>query len=110
MDLGFIVSLKNFKIVSYPGTDAPMDYVTELRAGNEDIKVSMNNIGSYNGYRFIQSSYDSDMQGTTLIIYKDTWGICITYFGYAMLFISILTSMFSKRTRIRSLYKKPPLR
>lgn len=106
VDLGFIVSLKNFKIVSYPGTDAPMDYVTELRAGNEDIKVSMNNIGSYNGYRFIQSSYDSDMQGTTLIIYKDTWGICITYFGYAMLFISILTSMFSKRTRIRSLYKK----
>ena len=50
VDLGFIVSLKNFKIVSYPGTDAPMDYVTELRAGNEDIKVSMNNIGSYNGY------------------------------------------------------------
>lgn len=106
VDLGFKVSLMNFNIVTYPGTDAPMDYVTELRAGNEDIKVSMNNIGSYNGYRFIQSSYDSDMQGTTLIIYKDTWGICITYFGYAMLFISLFSSMFSKRTRIRSLYKK----
>ena len=70
-ELGFEVSLKKFNVVNYPGTDAPMDYVTTLTAktkgsaesknsaerssfGNknsdntQEIKVSMNNIGSYN--------------------------------------------------------------
>ena len=105
-ELGFKVTLKDFSVVTYPGTDAPMDYVTTLSADNHDIKVSMNNIGSYQGYRFIQSGYDSDMQGTTLILYHDPWGIAITYCGYAMLFISLIAAMFSKRTRIRSLYRK----
>lgn len=105
-ELGFEVSLKNFNVVNYPGTDAPMDYVTMLTANTQDIKVSMNNIGSFNGYRFIQSGYDSDMQGTTLGVYHDPWGIGITYTGYALLFISLIATMVSKKTRIRHLYRK----
>ena len=133
-ELGFELSLKNFNVVNYPGTDAPMDYVTTLTAktkgsaqsknstdrsstdrssfGNknsdnvQEINVSMNNIGSFNGYRFIQSGYDSDMQGTTLGVYHDPWGIGITYTGYALLFISLIATMVSKKTRIRHLYRK----
>lgn len=105
-ELGFEVSLKNFNVVNYPGTDAPMDYVTTLTANTQEIKVSMNNIGSFNGYRFIQSGYDSDMQGTTLGVYHDPWGIGITYTGYALLFISLIATMVSKKTRIRHLYRK----
>lgn len=105
-ELGFEVSLKNFNVVNYPGTDAPMDYVTTLTANTQEIKVSMNNIGSFNGYRFIQSGYDSDMQGTTLGVYHDPWGIGITYTGYALLFISIIATMVSKKTRMRHLYRK----
>lgn len=105
-ELGFEVSLKNFNVVNYPGTDAPMDYVTMLTAKTQEIKVSMNNIGSFNGYRFIQSGYDSDMQGTTLGVYHDPWGIGITYTGYALLFISLIATMASKKTRIRHLYRK----
>ena len=105
-ELGFEVSLKNFNVVNYPGTDAPMDYVTMLTANTQEIKVSMNNIGSFNGYRFIQSGYDSDMQGTTLGVYHDPWGIGITYTGYALLFISLIATMVSKKTRIRHLYRK----
>ena len=105
-ELGFEVSLKNFNVVNYPGTDAPMDYVTTLTANTQEIKVSMNNIGSFNGYRFIQSGYDSDMQGTTLDVYHDPWGIGITYTGYALLFISLITTMVSKKTRMRHLYRK----
>lgn len=105
-ELGFEVSLKNFNVVNYPGTDAPMDYVTMLTANTQEIKVSMNNIGSFNGYRFIQSGYDSDMQGTTLGVYHDPWGIGITYTGYALLFISLIATMASKKTRIRHLYRK----
>ena len=105
-ELGFEVSLKNFNVVNYPGTDAPMDYVTTLTANTQEIKVSMNNIGSFNGYRFIQSGYDSDMQGTTLSVYHDPWGIGITYTGYALLFISLIATMASKKTRMRHLYRK----
>ena len=105
-ELGFELSLKNFNVVNYPGTDAPMDYVTMLTANTQEIKVSMNNIGSFNGYRFIQSGYDSDMQGTTLGVYHDPWGIGITYTGYALLFISLIATMVSKKTRIRHLYRK----
>ena len=105
-ELGFEVSLKNFNVVNYPGTDAPMDYVTTLTANTQEIKVSMNNIGSFNGYRFIQSGYDSDMQGTTLGVYHDPWGISITYTGYALLFISLIATMASKKTRMRHLYRK----
>lgn len=105
-ELGFEVSLKDFNVVNYPGTDAPMDYVTTLTANTQEIKVSMNNIGSFNGYRFIQSGYDSDMQGTTLGVYHDPWGIGITYTGYALLFISLIATMASKKTRMRHLYRK----
>lgn len=105
-ELGFEVSLKNFNVVNYPGTDAPMDYVTMLTANTQEIKVSMNNIGSFSGYRFIQSGYDSDMQGSTLGVYHDPWGIGITYTGYALLFISLIATLFSKKTRIRHLYRK----
>ena len=105
-ELGFEVSLKNFNVVNYPGTDAPMDYVTTLTANTQEIKVSMNNIGSFDGYRFIQSGYDSDMQGTTLGVYHDPWGIGITYTGYALLFISLIATMVSKKTRMRHLYRK----
>lgn len=105
-ELGFEVSLKNFNVVNYPGTDAPMDYVTMLTANTQEIKVSMNNIGSFNGYRFIQSGYDSDMQGTTLGVYHDPWGIGITYTGYALLFISLIATMASKKTRMHHLYRK----
>ncbi len=105
-ELGFEVSLKNFNVVNYPGTDAPMDYVTTLTANTQEIKVSMNNIGSFNDYRFIQSGYDSDMQGTTLGVYHDPWGIGITYTGYALLFISLIATMVSKKTRMRHLYRK----
>lgn len=139
-ELGFEVSLKNFNVVNYPGTDAPMDYVTTLTAKTkgsaesksstdksssdsknstdksstekkspdnaQEIEVSMNDIGSFNGYRFIQSGYDSDMQGTTLGVYHDPWGIGITYTGYALLFISLIATMVSKKTRMRHLYRK----
>lgn len=109
-ELGFKVTLKNFRIDYYPGTDAPMDYVSELAANDKNesqtIEISMNNIGSCNGYRFTQAGYDSDLNGATLGVYHDTWGIAITYTGYAMLLLSILLTLFGKSTRMRQIYRK----
>ena len=100
-DLGFRVTLRDFSVVNYPGTDAPMDYITTLAADGQTIRVSMNHIGDYQGYRFMQSGYDSDMQGTTLAVYHDPVGIGITYTGYALLLVSLIAMMFSRHTRLR---------
>lgn len=105
-DLGFKLSLKDFRIAYYPGTDAAEDYISVLKAGNELVEVSMNSIGNYSGYRFTQSSYDDDMQGSTLSVLHDPWGIGVTYIGYAMLFFSFIASLICKRTRMQVLYRK----
>ena len=57
----FNISLKDFELVYYPGTVAPMDYVSTIviQDGKTIVggNVSMNNIYSYQGYRFYQSTY-----------------------------------------------------
>ena len=105
-DLGFKVALKTFRMDCYPGTDAPMDYVTEIATADELIEISMNHIGRYHGYRFMQSGYDSDMQGSILGVYYDPWGIATTYVGYALLFLSLILSLLGKGTRMRQFYRK----
>ena len=117
--LPFTMRLTAFDILCYPGTDAVMDYRCEIKisndapstssgqAQNENHKmiVSMNNIGKASGYRFYQSSYDDDGQGTHLLVAHDTYGIAVTYVGYLMLFVSLLWTVFSRHTRIRQLYR-----
>ncbi len=102
--LDFALQLKDFKVVYYPGTDAPMDYVSEITAGDEPVNISMNNIGTYQGYRFTQAGYDEDMKGTHLGVYYDPWGIAITYVGYIVLFFALLNTLLTKRTRMRKFY------
>ena len=106
----FALRLKSFNIVNYPGTDAPLDYQSILQAQTDgetqDVTVSMNNIGNVEGYRLYQSSYDSDGQGVALGVYHDPYGIAVTYMGYLMLFVGIVCTLLSKKTMIRSLYKK----
>lgn len=106
---GFSLKLKDFQVNYYPGTDAPMDYVSQLTSGNKTINISMNSIGEYKGYRFTQASYDDDMKGSTLGVLYDPWGISITYIGYALLFISLIITLCSNKTRMKSFYRKAML-
>lgn len=117
--LPFTMRLTAFDILCYPSTDAVMDYRCEIKISNynpstssgqtqnENHKmiVSMNNIGKASGYRFYQSSYDDDGQGTHLLVAHDPYGIAVTYMGYLMLFVSLLWTVFSRHTRIRQLYR-----
>ena len=106
VDLGFKVALKTFRMDCYPGTDAAMDYVTEITTSDELLEISMNKIGYYHGFRFMQSGYDSDMQGSILGVYHDPWGIAVTYLGYALLLISLIATLLGKGTKMRQLYRK----
>ena len=107
--LPFALRLTDFEIQYYPGTDGIMDYKAEINVKKPDetaeISVSMNNIGKAEGYRFYQSSYDSDSQGTVLIVAYDPYGIAITYTGYLILFASLVWTLLSRQTKMRRYYR-----
>lgn len=97
--LPFAISLNDFQLIYYPGTTNPMDFVSYLKIQDTNINkqdttitntVSMNNILKYRNYRFYQSSYDYDYQGSILSIYHDPYGITLTYIGYFLLFTSMM--------------------
>ncbi len=120
--LPFSLTLKEFRIVNYPGTDAPLDYQSIIQSAGKDrsrqaslsladespteVVVSMNHIGLIEGYRLFQSSYDSDGQGVLLGVSHDPYGIAITYIGYLLLLIGIIATLLSRKTQMRPLYRK----
>ena len=114
LPLPFTLRLDTFYIVHYAGTTAPQDYVSELTCISEkeslNATVSMNNIYIRDGYRFYQSSFDYDGQGTWLSMSYDPWGIGVTYFGYALMALSMVCVLFSRKERFLQLLRNPLLR
>ena len=112
--LPFTLTLKEFRIINYPGTDAPLDYQsviqllqsTVVETPSDEILVSMNHIGYIDGYRLFQQSYDNDGEGVTLGLSYDPYGIAITYVGYLLLLFGIIATLFSRKTQMRTLYRK----
>lgn len=109
--LPFTLHLKEFQIVNYPGTDAPLDYQSIIRVeqkakATEEVVVSMNHIGNVGGYRLFQSSYDNDGLGVLLGVCYDPYGIAVTYLGYLLLLIGIVATLLSRQTQMRALYRK----
>ena len=98
--------LKEFRIINYPGTDAPLDYQSVIQCDNQEVLVSMNNIGKVDDYRLFQQSYDSDGEGVTLGISYDPYGIAISYVGYLLLLAGIIATLLSRRTQMRVLYRQ----
>lgn len=112
--LPFALALSNFELKYYAGTQAPMDYESRLTVidGDETIEgvASMNNVFTYKNYRFYQSGYDRDGQGTVLAVSYDPCGIAVTYTGYLFLFLSFVAFFFSRNTGFRRLLKHPLLK
>lgn len=109
--LPFGIKLRDFVLERYPGSNSPSSYASEitvidtLTKTEMPYRIFMNNILKYNGYRFFQSSYDQDEQGTILSVSYDFWGTSITYIGYFMLMLGLLLTMFNKNSRFRTLLK-----
>jgi len=105
--LPFAVELLDFEVVTYPGTQAPQDFCSEIRfvdtkSTNHNATVSMNHIAKHRGYRFYQTSYNLSGQ-VTLTVAHDPWGITLNYIGYALLFLSFILFIFDKNSRFRVL-------
>lgn len=109
IQIPFSLRLKQFILERNPGSNSPSWFESQITLSDEhasvkeDKRIFMNNVLKYNGYRFYQSSYDSDEQGTILSVNHDYWGSLITYLGYLMLAIGIIFSIANKNSRFRKL-------
>lgn len=109
----FDLTLTHFTVHYYEGTRAPMNYESRVRIGEEqpvEGSISMNRILTHRHYRFYQTGYDEDGQGTILSVAYDPWGIGITYVGYALLFVSLLIFLLHPQMGFRRLLAHPALR
>ena len=106
--LPFSIRLEAFDIDYYEGTQRPLDYrsdITFLPEGNA-VRISMNNIAKYRGYRFYQADYDEDGLGSILAVSHDPWGVGITYAGYLLLLLSMIGFFFEKDTAFRKALRR----
>lgn len=104
IDLPFTMRLDSFQVEYYPGTEAPADYVSyfthsipEQEENSSQERISINHIFTFQGYRFYQSSFDNDNQGSWLSVNYDPWGTGVTYTGYILLGISMISLLFSRK-------------
>lgn len=110
LPLPFALRLDDFAVEYYPGTDTPSDYrssVSVLIDGEcvKSAQVSMNRILSYDGYRFYQTTYDSDELGSTFTVAHDPVGIGLVYAGYAVFLLAFLIFFFTDK-KLRALVRK----
>lgn len=113
--LPFTLELKNFTINYHDGTSMPSDYITKFTIsdstnGAVEGNVSMNKVFDYHGIRFFQTSFDSDMLGSTLTYNEDRIGKPLTYTGYYLLFLSLAWMLFAPSGGFRKLLRDPRLR
>ncbi len=106
--LPFAVTLDQFEVVTYPGSHAPMDFVSRISVDGAKAEISMNNIYKRGGYRFYQE--DSDEEGnSTLRVAHDPVGIAVTYTGYLLLAVGLMGMFLSRKSHFRRLLKGVPL-
>lgn len=110
----FTVALESFDIEYYPGTRAPLDFVSRITITDGSQTrcetIAMNHIARYRGYRFYQSSYDSDGAGSRLSVSHDPWGIGITYTGYLLLLMAMAAQLTDRQGTFRRLLRNHTLR
>ncbi|WP_343787888.1 cytochrome c biogenesis protein CcsA [Wandonia haliotis] len=108
----FYLALRDFQLERYPGSDSPSSYASEITVIDEELnkefdrRIFMNSVMDYRGYRFFQSSYDPDELGTRLSVNQDFWGTNVTYFGYLLMTIGMIMTLFAPASRFRELNRK----
>ena len=108
----FSIYLNDFQLERYPGSESPSSFASEVtlidenEGLREDHRIFMNNTLNYKGYKFFQSSYDMDEQGTILSVNYDFWGTWVSYLSYALLIIGIILSLVNKNSYFQYLARK----
>ncbi len=109
--LPFTIKLDKFELERYPGSMSPSSYASWVTVDDPEKKkhfqyhIYMNHVLDYRGYRFFQSSYDTDEKGSILSVNHDP-GTLPTYLGYLLLAVGFIWSFLSERGRVKALLKK----
>lgn len=111
----FTVTLDTFLVTYYPGTNAAADYTSRFTTVSPvghviQGEVAMNHVFSRQGFRFYQTSYDSDEQGSILTVNYDPWGMPVTYAGYFLLFVVMGWNLLASRGYLRRALNSPILK
>lgn len=108
----FSIACRDFQLDRYPGSSSPSSFASELtivdpaNGVNEKRRVFMNNVMDYGGFRFFQSGYSPDETETHLSVNHDFWGTNVTYFGYLLMAIGMILSLFAPVGRFREISDK----
>jgi len=111
-ELPFSIMLRDFQLERYPASNSPSSYASEVTLIDEsenlqlDYRIFMNHVLDHRGYRFFQSSYDPDEQGTVLSVNHDFLGMILTYLGYLLMSLGMFMALFTKNSRFRQLMRK----
>ena len=111
ISLPFSIKLSQFTVETYPGGMMPMDFVSKVTVTDKDGTsyddvISMNNILKHKGYRFYQADFTPDLQGSTLAVSHDPWGVGFTYAGYLLLLVSMIGFFFQKGSNFRTVLRR----
>jgi cytochrome c-type biogenesis protein CcsB len=107
--LPFRLRLNDFILKRYPGSESPSWFESNVQLLDADRQIDlekrifMNHTLKHRGYRFYQSSYDTDEAGTVLSINHDGAGTAITYTGYFLMALGMMLSLFNRNSRFRKL-------
>ena len=105
LDLGFDVTLKDFRVGRYKGTMRAMSYesVVEIPGLGERL-IYMNNPLKYNGYTLYQASFQEDESGrpvaSILSVNKDP-GRFVKYLGSLLIVLGTILLFYFRRLRAR---------
>ncbi len=111
IELPFSLKLNDFQLERYPASHSPSSYASEVtlidnRIGlKKDFRIFMNNVLDYEGFRFFQSSYDTDEKGTILSVNHDFWGMLITYIGYGLMILGMFLAIFERSTHFQKIIR-----
>tara|TARA_R110000787_G_scaffold166642_4_gene279651 strand:- start:2549 stop:5680 length:3132 start_codon:yes stop_codon:yes gene_type:complete len=110
LETPFSIKLNDFQLEKYPGSESAAAFASEITVVDEEVfdyKIYMNHILDHKGYKFFQASYDisGEVEQTHLSVNHDFWGTLITYIGYSLLYIGMISILFAPGTRFDSLKK-----
>ncbi|MDE6324017.1 MAG: cytochrome c biogenesis protein CcsA [Paramuribaculum sp.] len=94
---GATVELLDFKTEYYESTSTPRNFISTLKVTFPDKNIepvcgtaSLNQVLEAGGYRFFQTGYDSDGNGSAIETVHDPVGRHVTITAYCLLFLSLI--------------------
>lgn len=103
---GFKLTLKDFRLENYPGTDRPASYESDVtlkddsRGVVQNVTISMNKPLIYRGYRIYQAGYSAEEGQPEISIFavgRDP-GVPVKYLGTLIMVGGIITMFFTRKS------------